>query len=111
MEWSLLILGMALFGSVHFELNRQRRHINIRKFSNPTVRTRKPKGGVMQRRRFKNILTFPERLDQEVKRLRTEAEKLPHGPERDQLLRKARHAETALHVNDWLSSAELKPPE
>jgi hypothetical protein len=65
----------------------------------------------MQRRRFKNILTFPERLDQEVARLRTEAEKLPHGPERDQLLRKARQAETALHVNDWLSSPELKPPE
>jgi hypothetical protein len=49
----------------------------------------------MQRRRFKNILTFPERLDQEAKRLRAEAEKLPHGSERDVLLRKARQAETA----------------
>jgi hypothetical protein len=65
----------------------------------------------MQRRRFENILTFPERLDQEVKRLRIEAEKLPHGTERDQLLRKARQAETALHINDWLSSPELRPPE
>jgi hypothetical protein len=65
----------------------------------------------MQRRRFKNILTFPERLDQEAKRLRTEAEKLPHGHERDRLLRKARHAETALHVNDWLSSPGLRTPE
>ena len=37
----------------------------------------------MQRRRFKQILTFPERLDQEAERLRKEADKLPHGPERD----------------------------
>jgi hypothetical protein len=65
----------------------------------------------MQRRRYKNILTFPERLDQEVKRLRIEAEKLPHGSERDQLLRKARQAETAFHVNDWLSSPGLRTPE
>ncbi|HEV7217862.1 MAG TPA: hypothetical protein VGN39_03225 [Terriglobales bacterium] len=64
----------------------------------------------MQRRRFKNMLTFPERLDQEAKRLRIEAEKLPHGSERDQLLRKARQAETAFHVNNWLSSPGLQPP-
>jgi hypothetical protein len=65
----------------------------------------------MQRRRYKTILTFPQRLDQEAKRLRTEAEKLPHGSERDQILRKARQAETALHVNDWLSSPGLRAPE
>jgi hypothetical protein len=65
----------------------------------------------MQRRRFKNILTFPERLDQEVKRLRTEAEKLPHGTERDALLRKARQAETASHMNEWLSSPGLQAPK
>jgi hypothetical protein len=69
------------------------------------------RGGVMQRRRFKNILTFPERLDQEAKRFRAEAEKLPPGSERDELLRKARQAETALHVNEWLSSPGLKSPE
>jgi len=65
----------------------------------------------MQRRRFKHILTFPERLDQEAERLRKEADKLPHGPERDGLLRKARQAETALHVNDWLSSPGLRSPK
>ena len=65
----------------------------------------------MQRRRFKNILTFPERLDQEAKRLRTEAEKLPPGCERDELLRKARQAETAFHVNEWLTSPGLRPPK
>jgi hypothetical protein len=65
----------------------------------------------MQRRRFKNILTFPERLDQEVRRLQTEAEKLPPGDERDALLRKARQAETAAHISEWLASPGLRPPE
>jgi hypothetical protein len=66
----------------------------------------------MQRRRFKNILSFPDRLDQEIERLRAEAEKLPLGShEREILLRKARQAETAMHVNDWLSSPGLQPPK
>ena len=64
----------------------------------------------MQRRRFKNILSFPDRLDQEIERLRAEAEKLPPGNhEREMLLRKARQAETALRVND--SSPGLQPPK
>jgi hypothetical protein len=65
----------------------------------------------MQRRRFKNVLTFPERLEQEIMRLRTEADKLPPGIEREDLLRKARQAETAANINAWLSSPGLRPPE
>lgn len=65
----------------------------------------------MQRRRFKNILTFPERLDQKIQRLQTEAEKLPPGNERQELLRKARKAETALNIDKWVSSPGLRPPE
>jgi hypothetical protein len=49
----------------------------------------------MQRRRFKNTLTFPDRLANEAERLRQEAETKPPGPERDALLRKARQADTA----------------
>ena len=41
----------------------------------------------MQRRRFKHILSFPDRLAEEAERLRAEAEKLPHGRERDLLLK------------------------
>ena len=44
----------------------------------------------MQRRRFKHILSFPDRLAEEAERVRAEAEKLPHGHERYLLLRKAR---------------------
>lgn len=64
----------------------------------------------MPRRRFKQILTFPE-LENEVASLRAEAEKFAQGVERDELLRKARQAETALRVNKWLSSPGLKAPE
>ena len=65
----------------------------------------------MQRRRFKQILSFPDRLAQEAERLREEAKKMPHGKEREELLRKARQADTALRINDWLSSLGLKQPE
>jgi hypothetical protein len=63
----------------------------------------------MQRRRFKNTLTFPDRLANEAERLR-EAETKPPGPERDALLRKARQADTAAHIDRWVSSPGLKPP-
>jgi hypothetical protein len=65
----------------------------------------------VQRRRFKNILSFPDRLAQEAERLREEANHTPHGIEREMLLRKARQAETAAHVDEWLSSPGLQPPK
>jgi len=65
----------------------------------------------MQRRRFKHVLSFPDRLANESERLREEAEKLPHGREREILLRKARQADIALHVDEWLSSPGLQPPK
>lgn len=64
----------------------------------------------MQRRRFKNVLSFPERLAQEAERLRTEAEKLPPGIEWHDLERKARQAETAARIDEWLKSPGLQPP-
>jgi hypothetical protein len=64
----------------------------------------------MQRRRFKNTLTFPDRLAKEAERLREEAKTKPPGPERDGLLRKARQADTAAHIDQWVSSPGLKPP-
>jgi hypothetical protein len=62
----------------------------------------------MQRRRFENTLTFPDRLAKEAERDRKRT-KLP-GQERDDLLRKAREAETAAHMDEWLSSPGLKTP-
>jgi hypothetical protein len=66
----------------------------------------------MQRRRhFKQIQSLETRLSEEAKRLREEAKLLPPGTEREELIRKARHAETASHINEWLTSPGLRPPE
>jgi hypothetical protein len=65
----------------------------------------------MQRRRFKNVFSFPDRLAKEADRLRVEAEVLPHGPERDELLKKARQADIAARMDEWLSSPGLRPPD
>ena len=62
-----------------------------------------------ERRRAKQ--TLEERLAEEVRRLREEAELLPHGPVRDAALRKARQAETGSHMSEWLTSRELQPPK
>jgi hypothetical protein len=63
----------------------------------------------MQRRSFRNILTFPDRTAKEAERFRQEAETKPPGQERDDLLRKARQAETAAHIDQWIASPGLRP--
>jgi hypothetical protein len=63
----------------------------------------------MQRRnRFKQTSSLEE---QETKRLREEAKLLPPGPLREELLRRARQAETGSEISEWLRSSGLKPPE
>ena len=42
--------------------------------------------------------------------LGAEANILPEGAQRDLLLEKARQAETAAHINEWLASPGLRPP-
>jgi hypothetical protein len=65
----------------------------------------------MQRRRFKHILTFPDRLEQDAKALKEKAREMPPGKEREMMLRKARQVNTALHINEWLTSPGLRPPK
>jgi hypothetical protein len=65
----------------------------------------------MQRRRFKDVLTIPDRLIQETERLRAEAKKPPPGIERHELEREARQAETAAHLDQWLKSPGLRSPQ
>jgi hypothetical protein len=65
-----------------------------------------------QRRRVKHTATFEERLAQEAIKFKEAAEKQPLGSlARELLLRRARQAETAAHINDWLRSAELQRPK
>jgi hypothetical protein len=54
--------------------------------------------------------TFEERWAEQRQVLLKQAEALPFGKERDDLLRKAGQLETALHVNEWLSSPGLQSP-
>jgi hypothetical protein len=56
-------------------------------------------------------LPFEQRLAQEAHRVKERAKSLPHGRKRELLSRKARQLETALHINEWLSSPGLRPPE
>jgi hypothetical protein len=64
----------------------------------------------MRRRYFKNTLTFSERLAKVAKQFREEAETKPPGPERDELIKKAHQADTAAHIDQWVSSPGLRPP-
>ncbi|WP_249157652.1 hypothetical protein [Bradyrhizobium sp. KB893862 SZCCT0404] len=65
---------------------------------------------MLKRRRFKQTRSLEERLAEEAKRLREEARLLPHGPAREQVIRKARQCETGSHISEWLKSPGLKPP-
>ena len=64
----------------------------------------------MMRRRTASE-TFEDRIAAEKGRLEAQLAKLKPGPERDRLLVKIRQLETASHINEWLSSPGLQPPE
>jgi hypothetical protein len=66
---------------------------------------------MQKRRRVTREKSFQQRLAEEAQRYREEAKKLPHGPQRELYLRRARQAETASHINDWLTSPGLQPPK
>jgi hypothetical protein len=63
-------------------------------------------------KRLQRTWTFEERLDEEARQFKQEAEMLPLGSQtREMLLRRARQAETASHINEWLSSRGLASPK
>ena len=64
----------------------------------------------MQRRRSVPH-TFEDRIAAEKARLEAQVTKLKPGPQKEVLLRKIRQLETASHINEWLSSPGLQPPE
>ena len=63
-----------------------------------------------QRRRFKQSQTLEERLVEQAKSLMEQAQLLRPGPLRDELIRKARQAKAAAHMDGWLRSPGLQPP-
>jgi hypothetical protein len=56
-------------------------------------------------------LPLQDRLALHALRLKEAAQALRPGPERDAMTRKARQAETASHVNEWLLSPGLQVPK
>ena len=65
-----------------------------------------------ERRRGQHAVTFEERLAEEARKFKEAAEQQPPGSRaRELLLRRARQAETASHINEWLTSPGLQPPK
>jgi hypothetical protein len=65
----------------------------------------------IRRNRRKQTVPFDARLRKAAEEAREAALKLPQGPERDFLLKKASEAETAAHINEWLTSPGLQSPK
>jgi hypothetical protein len=64
-----------------------------------------------ERRRVKQTENLEQRLAAEAKRLREEAKGTPPGVAREALLRKARQADTAAYMSEWLRTPGLRPPQ
>jgi hypothetical protein len=65
----------------------------------------------MQRRRFKQSTSLKERLASFAEEQKARASQLGPGPEKDALLKKARQADNASHIDEWANSAGLHPPK
>jgi len=66
---------------------------------------------MLMRRRVRQMDPLEIRLAAEAERLREEAKLLPSGAARDEMLRKARQAETGSQMSEWLRSPGLQPPD
>ena len=65
----------------------------------------------MQRRRRSTPHTFEDRIAAEKALLEAQVAKLSPGAEKDRLLEKISQLENASHMNKWLTSPELRPPD
>jgi hypothetical protein len=63
------------------------------------------------RRLFKQTQSLQDSLAVYAKWAREQASRLRPGAERDSLIKKARQADTAYHLEAWVNSAGLQPPE
>jgi hypothetical protein len=59
---------------------------------------------------FKQSSIFQYRLEDEAIDLRKQAEGMPHGVRRDELLRMANRIDNSVIVNKWLDSPSLRAP-
>ena len=67
---------------------------------------------MLRRHRVKHTASLEERIAERVDEIRAKAEALPLGSrERERLELRARQADTANHIDEWLKSPGLQPPE
>lgn len=65
---------------------------------------------IKHRRRFKQTVPFKDRLRAFAEDLREEALRLPAGPEKEAILKRARRPDTAAHLDEWARSPGLQSP-
>jgi hypothetical protein len=65
---------------------------------------------VIRRPRIRHEASFKDRLLKSAEGARDEAARLPSGPARDQLLRRAQQSENAASIDAWVSSPGSAPP-
>jgi hypothetical protein len=66
---------------------------------------------IKRRRRLSPQTSLQDRIIEWAVGVRGQAEEMEPGPQRDELLRKLHHAQTAMHLEDWANSPGLQPPE
>ena len=66
---------------------------------------------MQKRRRLKQAKSLKERLLEEAQKLRQDAKLLAPGPVKDAVINKARQAEAAALMDEWLNSPGLQPPK
>jgi hypothetical protein len=66
-----------------------------------------------ERPRFRQSISFKDRLAAFAKEMREKADHMQCSPERDELLKKARQADAAVRIDEWAKSPglQLRPPE
>jgi hypothetical protein len=65
----------------------------------------------MLRRRFVQAVSLRDRLEAFAEEARAKAERMPPGPERDEMLKKVRQADVAADLDDWANSPGLRAPK
>jgi hypothetical protein len=66
---------------------------------------------MLKRRRCKQSQSLKDRLVSFAKDVREKASLMPPGAEQNDLLLRARQADTASHLNEWLNSPGLQSPK
>jgi hypothetical protein len=62
------------------------------------------------RKRIKQTLSLRDRIELWADKLRDQVDLLPPGKQREILLKKVRTAEAASHLDAWINSRGLQPP-